>query len=196
MHFDRRATTSASNSKSANVAFGCDLICFQASLHGIVSCEITVVLSSTPGEDELTADGEIVLSPPHATGLPQQPEPAACSPHRPGQFPQGVVEATDLLIAAQKAFPNGSSAQAKQFDGSPEHDASMRRVRSRGAAVIGNIEFTVVVVVRRRSGTAGWYAGRFSRIDEGVGVKCVDASSRISVVFGGSGASSFREGTV
>jgi hypothetical protein len=39
VHFDLRATTSASRVKSANDTFGCDFNCRQASLVGIVSGE-------------------------------------------------------------------------------------------------------------------------------------------------------------
>lgn len=65
-----------------------------------------------------------------------------------GQFPHGVADATDLVIAAQKALPNGSSAHAKQFEGSPEHDG--------GGAVTGKTELGAAFAGRRRRGTGGW----------------------------------------
>ena len=51
-------------------------------------------------------------------------------------------------IAEQKAFPNASSPQAAQFEGSPEHVAFA--VLGSAIDVMGNIEFTGTPPERRR----------------------------------------------
>lgn len=62
-------------------------------------------------------------------------------------------DATDLLMASQNALPNASSAQARQFDGSPEQDAVVVEEEAGGGA-IWKIVRAVFAGERRRSGTA------------------------------------------
>lgn len=102
-------------------------------------------------------------TPPHATGFPQQPTDGwvAVISDGSGQYPHCDVDATDLLIASQKAFPNESSAHAIQLDGSPEQVAE--DVEEDAIGKIGRVEF---IGLRRRRGTGAWYSGRLSRIDD------------------------------
>jgi len=98
VHFDRRATTSARSSRSANEAFGWDLICRHASSHGIFSCGeqglegVSTLPESSPAhvvrdriseaevEEEMeeeevvaVAGGSSGASRPQSPGFPQQP---------------------------------------------------------------------------------------------------------------------------
>jgi len=83
----------------------------------------------------------------------------------PVKSTQGGRVATVFSIAEQKAFPNASSAHARQLDGSPEQFG--REVGSGSAKTwTGKIELTLLGVARRRSGTEGLYAGRLSRIED------------------------------
>ena len=128
---------------------------------------------------------------PQSAGFPQHPPPvvtprgtdtlpvpATCaSPAAPaawpGQFSHCDVHATELLIAAQKALPNASSAHARQLDGSPEQVAVRGGVVETwgwegGACEIGKMLCwcdALGLGLRRRRGTAGWKAGRLSRMD-------------------------------
>lgn len=107
--------------------------------------------------------------PPQADGLPHPPHPTKLELDA-DPF-EGQLEHcfTELPNAAQKAFPKGSSAQAKQFDGSPVQLGEFGRVERKdctgytgkiggGGAWSG--------ARRRGSGIGGAYAGRLSRIDE------------------------------
>ena len=70
-------------------------------------------------------------------------------------LPQGTPPS-----ASQKALPKGSLAHAGQLEGSPVHIAGcpgVVYVKTRRPVPAG----------RRRSGTGGWYGGRFSRSDSG-----------------------------
>lgn len=88
-----------------------------------------------------------------------------------GQLPHGL---TDPPRAAQKALPNGSSAHARQLDGSPVQLGVVDRAGRRGRCPTdcgGNTGKIGVCAFcsderRRGRGTGGEYAGRFSRIEE------------------------------
>jgi len=86
----------------------------------------------------------------------------------PDKSTQGGRVATVFSIAEQKAFPNASSAHARQLDGSPEQFGREGRSGSRVSAKTwtGKIELTLLGVARRRRGTGGLYAGRLSRIED------------------------------
>ena len=96
-----------------------------------------------------------------------QPWPVAAL-DRQGQFSHGGVEATDSLIAAQKACPKVSFAHARQLAGSPEHiggDVLATVTCSLVGAETGKMGLNLDGVVLRRRGTGGWNTGRLSRID-------------------------------
>ena len=175
VHFERRATTSASRERSAKAAFGCDLICRQAASQGIVS----VVLSGSDMRREDVSCAEVggaafevgvwpARSPParpQLPGFPQQAPPVEFEQVRPlppplsdrqGQSLQGDEHATDLLIAAQKALPNASSAQAGQFDGSPVQVGTSGFGGAEVGREMGKMGCRDGLWVRRLSGMGGW----------------------------------------
>lgn len=80
---------------------------------------------------------------------------------------QGGRVATVFSTAEQNAFPNASSAHARQLDGSPEQIGPEGGLDSRVSVNtwIGKMELTALGVARRRSGTGGLYEGKLSRID-------------------------------
>ena len=182
VHLDRRATTSARRSRSAKVTLGCDLICLHAASHGIVSPsdgpgsigagELDVAL---PGGDTEGERFSCTLL--QAPVFPQQPFPAAplhtAAPSERQMVQGEACSATDLFTAAQKAFPNASSAQAGQFDGSPVQEGG-----SEGGVNTGNTGVAADVAgPRRRRGTGGWYGGRLSRMDGCVSGESDEVSS-------------------
>lgn len=173
VHLERRATTSARRDRSVNAALGCDLICRQAASQGIVS----VVVSGSDMSNEEVMDGAAdvddepeapadaprsLLARPHRLGFPQQPLPTADEQvpppfsERQGQSLHGEVQATVLLIAAQNALPNASSAHAGQFEGSPVHEGTSGFGGSGVGMVIGKMGCSEGLWVRRRSGMGGW----------------------------------------
>lgn len=112
---------------------------------------VVVVAAAAPAFEELLLEAEVELPHtdcPQSAGFPQHPPvvaprdadmllvpatcatpaPVAVAAARPGQFSHCDVHATELLIAAQKALPNASSAQARQLDGSPEQEAVRGRL--------------------------------------------------------------------
>jgi hypothetical protein len=144
VHFDLRATTSASSVRSAKDTFGCDFSCRQASLVGIVSVGLP------PAWDRFKCNPSVVCLEPR------------------GQSTHGPPAAKDSPTAVQNACPNTSSAHAKQFDGSPEQSAEFVRVTCEGfpeRGTTGNNDLRGRTFGRRRRGTGGWYGGRLSRID-------------------------------
>jgi hypothetical protein len=154
VHFDRRATTSASNDKSAKATFGCDLSCRQASFVGIVAEAPAAGDTPRPCGARSTASIQQLLLPPGAS-------------RQHGQPSQGGVAVTDSPIAVQNACPNESSAQAIQLAGSPEHVAEEAEADEwccMGSDT-GNTELKVDAMVRRRRGIGAWYAGKFSSMD-------------------------------
>lgn len=125
-HCERRATTSANMVRSAKAILGCDLSCAQAVLQGTVS----LPLDTCSGEEAADLESAIETlglprlgfdpAPPHIDGpLPHPPHPRKLELEVDPEEEHVVHCFTELPNAAQKAFPNGSSAQAKQFDGSP-----------------------------------------------------------------------------
>jgi len=151
VHFDLRATTSASNDKSENETLGWDLSSRQALFVGIVSRP----------DDECGTETEWG-SPQYSSRISRVVTSAAgVSSVLQEQSAQGVMLAVASEIAAQNALPNESSAQAIQLAGSPEQltGAGLGRVD------MGKTVFRFDTADRRRSGTGGWYAGRLSRID-------------------------------
>lgn len=151
VHLDRPATTSARRVKSANSTLGCDFSWRQASLVGIVSNDD----SAAVGTREVDA---LHGPPPHAPVPPQQPRPVAL-PFMLGQPEHGADDSTDAPMAVQKALPKTSSAQAAQFDGSPEQLAGLSELGREGSSAIclttGKMGLVGEVVVRRRRGTGG-----------------------------------------
>jgi hypothetical protein len=113
VHFDRRATTSASRAKSANETLGWDFSWRQASFVGMV-CNLSsmsvegVVISTTPSEPLCGASSLLQ----HSLSRP------------PGQSLQGVELPTMSPIATQNARPKESPEHAEQLSGSPEHLAA------------------------------------------------------------------------
>jgi len=128
VHLDRRATTSARRERSVKATFGWDFSWRQASSVGITSGRDSEACCSVKGV-EIEAGPHDPL--PHRLGLPQQARAGALSSTAqelegfpwPGQFAQGASDATLSPTAVQNAFPKTSSAQAIQFDGSPEQVA-------------------------------------------------------------------------
>lgn len=147
---------------------------------------------------------------PQSAGFPQHPAPlgpalavardalvpaiCAAAVDRPGQVSHCAVD-TELLIAAQKALPKASSAHARQLDGSPEQVAArgVGMCGCDGAEEIGKMDgcdgVKLAFMVRRRRGTAGWKAGRLSRIDccdgtvgANCGVECCETEVCISML--------------
>lgn len=148
VHFDLRATTSASKLRLANEAFGCALILCQASFVGMVSW-------LRLADKEQPSTGRRGRQRP---GFPQHRRwgvAALSSSWLQGQPGHGGCEVTDCRIAVQNAFPNVSSAQAAQLDGSPVH---VTLVEVRGCEDDkGKMVFVrgPVVPCFRRSGMAG-----------------------------------------
>jgi len=131
----------------------------------MVSCGEDVVVVDPTGPESgashvVSGWTSEAASRPHNVGFPQQPPPFAAALEvsvRLGQFPHGVPDETDLLIAAQNAFPNASSAQARQFEGSPEQLGSVGRDESgAGDGDTGKVSFAPEEGPRRRKGTGGW----------------------------------------
>lgn len=119
VHLDRRATTSASKSKSENETFGWDLSCCQAVFVGMVS------LSEGMDEDMDICVGGFGRSDLGFERRTLEDSGVQRSSGVHGQSSQDVNAATDLPIAAQNAFPKESSAQARQLLGSPEQFAGL-----------------------------------------------------------------------
>jgi len=113
--------------------------------------------------EEMDGIGEYCSQPPCPEGHMQDPDELP-----PVKSTQGGRVATVFSIAEQKAFPNASSAHARQLEGSPEHIGREDESGSRVSARIwtGKIELTLLGVARRRSGTEGLYAGKLSRIED------------------------------
>lgn len=138
VHVERRATTSASMARSANTMLGCDFNCAQALLHEMVSL---LELDRWPGDGAAdwgsarealpdVARPDEGPAPAHAEEVPHPPHPLTKLDIDPllGQLAHGL---TEFPRAAQKAFPNGSSAHARQFDGSPVQSGVSGRVERR-----------------------------------------------------------------
>ena len=123
-------------------------------------CVLT--LADKGGEETISRDC------PQPAGFPQHPppvlEPHPPAPVREGQSLHGPLAATDLLIAAQNAFPKASSAQAAQFDGSPVQEGPATGLEEDTGKTTFDADLPLP---RRRRGTGGWYAGRLSRMDAG-----------------------------
>ena len=80
-------------------------------------------------------------------------------------------DAMESPSAEQKAFPNASSAHAAQLSGSPLQTGSLLSAREASGEgeesriwKIGALRGCVSRALRRK-GTAGWNAGRLSRMD-------------------------------
>lgn len=170
VHFVLRATTSASIERSAKAMFRCDFSWRHASLHGMVSEKSSSDCCTR--DDEGAGVNMIVPGEPGAVGGGETDRPAAVMFPRLGHVAHGDDEHIESPRAVQKALPNGSSAQAMQFDGSPEHTGSANIFRAGSGegrriwkiGVMRGLEGPL-----RRRGTAGWYAGRLSRMETGTG---------------------------
>lgn len=91
----------------------------------------------------------------HLVGSSQQPLLPDGTSDLQGQSSHIGMVAADSPMAAQNAFPNESSAQARQLVGSPEHVAEGLNEEDCRGGETGNTELKFDVTVRRRRGTAG-----------------------------------------
>lgn len=114
VHLERRATTSASMSRSVKAILGCDFKRCQASLVGIVS--VFGGMNEETGRDGVgMARGvwgccKVILCDDCPTsGMPSDVQ---------GQLSHAAAEISEIF--SQNALPKESSAQAGQLEGSPE----------------------------------------------------------------------------
>jgi len=94
-----------------------------------------MIVRAWPDEEGTGGSDEEPGQVPHPTRLPQHPlrvdtpgleESRIPSRWREGQDSHRARELTVSSMAEQKALPKGSSLQAAQLEGSPEHVASVR----------------------------------------------------------------------
>jgi hypothetical protein len=150
VHFDLRATTSASNDRSENETLGCDLSCRQALFVGTV-LELCWAFNGDNGWGTETEWGWL-RSPRYPSRASRDAaSTVGASSALQGQSTQGVMLIAASEMAVQNALPNESSAQAIQLAGSPEQltGAELGRVDT------GKTVFKLGTTGRRRSGTAG-----------------------------------------
>lgn len=145
VHLDRRATTSASMSRSVKAMLGWDFRRCHASFVGIVSASVRV-------KDEMGREGVGMARGEwgcNAMFCDDGPTFGTLAGSH-GQLSHGGRDE----IFSQNALPNESSAQAGQLDGSPEQLAGVG-VGWEGGETWNMVFICVVPLVRRRSGTGG-----------------------------------------